>query len=342
MLRWFKYVSLFLVLFLTILYFSGVKVEFEDTNPVIEPLEIEISQLEDYISSIEEEVGDLKPGNEAKIIWADSLVKQPTEYSIVYLHGFSASHEEGSPLHIDFAQKFGANLLLTRLEDHGRLDSNSFKNLTPANYLESAKEAISMGSLLGEKVILMSCSTGSTLSTYLCAYNPWIHAQIMFSPNFDLYNETTDLLTKRWGKRLAKMSFNGNHNRIPYDDEPKKYWNGIYHINGILCIQYMLEKWMTDDIFAKINQPTFIAAYFKNDHEKDQVISVKRIREYFNIINTQGDQKEYIELKNAQSHVIASQIFSKEWESLRDSVFHFATSVLEMEPVRELKLAPGN
>ena len=340
MLRWFKFGSLFLLLIVVILYFSGEKVDFEDVSPVIEEVNIEISQLDTYISNFEADIIDLKPGNEAKIIWADTLTKQPTEYSIVYLHGFSASHEEGAPLHTEFANKFGANLLLTRLEDHGRLDSNSFINLTPANYLESAKKAISIGRILGEKVILMSCSTGSTLSAYLCAFNPWIHAQIMFSPNFDLYDPSTNLLTKRWGNTLARMSFGGSYNRIPYDDEAKKYWNWIYHINGILCVQYMIEEWMTEDTFLKIEQPTFMAAYYKNDDEQDKVISIERIRELTNVIATPDSKKKYLELSEAQSHVIASKIFSKEWKSLSDSVDHFATSVLGMEPVEKVILVP--
>ena len=41
----------------------------------------------------------------------DSL-KEKTEYAVVYLHGFSASQEEGDPVHYDFAKKFGCNLFL--------------------------------------------------------------------------------------------------------------------------------------------------------------------------------------------------------------------------------------
>ena len=50
----------------------------------------EPAQLETYISGVESR-HRLKPNNEARIIWADSG-KAKTEYSIVYLHGFSASH----------------------------------------------------------------------------------------------------------------------------------------------------------------------------------------------------------------------------------------------------------
>src|SRR5687768_3509182 len=56
----------------------------------------------------------VKPGNESEIVWYDSS-KSKTEYSILYLHGFSASKMEGDPVHRQFARKFGCNLYLPRL-----------------------------------------------------------------------------------------------------------------------------------------------------------------------------------------------------------------------------------
>ena len=61
----------------------------------------------------------LKPGNEARIIWANDSAKQKTEYAIVYLHGFSASQAEGDPIHRNIAKEFGCNLYLSRLAEHG-------------------------------------------------------------------------------------------------------------------------------------------------------------------------------------------------------------------------------
>src|SRR5687767_3811109 len=75
-------------------------------------------ELEGYISSIES-VHKLKPDNEARIIWADNTKKEKTPFSIVYLHGFSASQGEGEPVHRDIAKHFGYNLYLPRLAEHG-------------------------------------------------------------------------------------------------------------------------------------------------------------------------------------------------------------------------------
>src|SRR5512139_551474 len=44
----------------------------------------------------------LKPDNNARIIWNNDSLKQRTKYAVVYLHGFTASQEEGDPTHIEF------------------------------------------------------------------------------------------------------------------------------------------------------------------------------------------------------------------------------------------------
>ena len=74
--------------------------------------------LEQYVQK-EEAAHKLKPDNEARILWANDSLKNKTEYSLVYLHGFTASQGEGDPVHRDMAKKFGCNLYLSRLAEHG-------------------------------------------------------------------------------------------------------------------------------------------------------------------------------------------------------------------------------
>src|SRR4029079_9808675 len=117
------------------------------------------AQLEKYVSD-HEAMHKLKPENEARIIWFNDSLKQKTEYAVVYLHGFSASQEEGDPVHYDFAQKFGCNLYLSRLDAHGIDTTEPLGNFTAEGVWNSAKQAFAIGKQLGKKVILMSTSTG--------------------------------------------------------------------------------------------------------------------------------------------------------------------------------------
>src|SRR5438128_1637971 len=97
--------------------------------------------LEAYIKSNEAK-HRLKPDNEARIVWADETMKQKTAYSIVYLHGFSASQGEGEPVHRNIAKDFGCNLYLSRLAEHGIDTTDPMQNLTATKYWESAKQAL--------------------------------------------------------------------------------------------------------------------------------------------------------------------------------------------------------
>ena len=65
--------------------------ELPEVNPNLLELERDIQQSEAKF--------DLKPDNQARIVWADSSKKQKTKYSIVYIHGFGASWAEGDPVH---------------------------------------------------------------------------------------------------------------------------------------------------------------------------------------------------------------------------------------------------
>src|SRR6478752_4166595 len=65
--------------------------------------------LVSYVAN-EEAAHKLKKDNEARIIWFNDTLKEVTPYSIVYLHGFSASQEEGDPVHRSIAKQYGCNL----------------------------------------------------------------------------------------------------------------------------------------------------------------------------------------------------------------------------------------
>ena len=126
-------------------------------------LELSIENIETYIDQKERKVKGLKPDNESEIIWADQAGVK-TKYSIVYLHGWSASKLEGAPVHYRLAETFGANLYLPRLYAHGIEKQVPFEEMTADKLIQSAKEAIAYGQLLGEELILVSTLTGGSLA----------------------------------------------------------------------------------------------------------------------------------------------------------------------------------
>ena len=150
-----------IVLVLIIVYFSGPHPSTPNYTQDLPTLPTEASALEQYISN-KESTHKLKPDNQARILWLNDSLKLKTEYAVVYLHGFSASQEEGDPVHYNFALKFGCNLFLSRLDAHGIDTTEPLGNFTAEKLWNSAKEAYAIGRQLGKKIILMSTSTGYT------------------------------------------------------------------------------------------------------------------------------------------------------------------------------------
>jgi esterase/lipase len=266
----------------------------------------------DSLVAVGEKAHKIKPNNEAKIIWADSA-HQPTEYAIVYLHGFSASQMEGAPVHENIAKQFHCNLYLARLAEHGIDTTEDLVNLTAENYWESAKQAYAIGKKLGKNVILMSTSTGGTLSLQLAAAYPEIAGLIMYSPNIAINNPAAPMLNNPWGLQIARLVKGGNYANVQYkNSDYPKYWNTHYRLESTVELQNLVEATMTKAQFAKVNQPCLTLYYYKDEAHQDNVVKVSAIKEMFAAIHTPDSLKKAVAIPNAESHVLGSPIVSKD------------------------------
>ena len=311
------------------LFALGPKASFPAFQSAVDPLELELEELDHYIAEKELQAANLKPDNHSRIIWADSI--RQTEYSVVYLHGFSASGMEADPIHFDFARRFGCNLYLPRLAGHGIADDDAFKDLTPQDLLDSAREALAIGRLIGQKVIVMSTSTGGTLSIYLAAHNPHaVHAQILFSPNIELYSRAADILTYPWGLQIGRLVEGERRHLGDVKDEARNYWTTTYRLEGVVTLKYLMEQTMTPAVFKAIEHPVFLGYYYKNEKEQDHIVSIEAMQGFFDSIRTAREKKVRKAFPNAGHHVIASRFRSRAVEEVRSEVFRFAENVLGM------------
>ena len=155
----------FPIILLIGIYFIGPEPDQPTWDPTMPTVPQEAAQLEKYVAAHEAQ-HTIKPDNEARMIWAYST-KKKTEYSVIYIHGFSASQGEGDPVHKQFAKTFGCNLYLARMADHGIDTTEQLLYFTPDRWWKSAKEALAIGTALGDKVIVMRTSTGASFSLIL-------------------------------------------------------------------------------------------------------------------------------------------------------------------------------
>jgi len=132
---------LIIVILLVVIYLLGPRVETPQLNTNLPKVTTDLVALDNEIKSEEKTNTKIKKDNQSTIVWYDSIPKK-TDYSFVYLHGWSASHEEGAPLHKLLAKRYGANLYLPRIAGHGLKEKEPMLNLTATDYLNSAKKGV--------------------------------------------------------------------------------------------------------------------------------------------------------------------------------------------------------
>ena len=270
----------------------------------------EISQIENpekYISSKESLIHDMRPGNSKKIVWAGKKGEK-TEYSLVYIHGFTAARNETAPLTDIISDKTGSNIFYTRLKGHGRYELRSQENVKISDWLYDAEEALAIGKKLGEKVIIISCSTGTALAAWLSQNHPDdINAHVMISPNFEPADRRIFILLHKWGPFLAKLiegEIIGEKENI-ISPEHANNWSYIYRTEMIFPMAALLNYTNTAD-FSGFRTPVIM---FYN--REDKIVNQKKTMEVFNTWGSEN--KEIFEVRNPgdkNRHVIAGDIFS--------------------------------
>ena len=320
---------------LTVVYFLGPTPKKPVYDTTIPAVPTELNALEEHVKEIESKV-KVKLDNEARIVWANDSVKQKTEYAVLYLHGFSASQEEGDPVHENFAKQFGCNLYLARLAEHGLESGEPMKEMTADKLWNSAVEAYAIAKQLGEKVIVMSTSTGGTLSLMLCATYPEIHSQILLSPNVRIFDPNSRLLNDPWGLQIAKLVKGSDHITTANQTEIyKKYWYSSYPFNSLPELEELVETGMTKENFMKVKQPSLLLYYYKNEKEQDNVVSVAAMKEMFNQLGTPSNMKRETAIPNAGNHVIGGAILSKDIPSIEKEAVNFALDILKLNPLNK-------
>jgi len=293
------------LLFLAILgYFLGPKVSYEQVDNTPMQLDLPLDQLK-------------------------------TEYAVVYLHGFEASWAESDPIVTNFAQRYGCNLLQARISQQARQNIDALLDETPKGMMDSAKEAIAIGKLLGEKLIVISCSTGATYSTYLAANDPEIYAQIMTSPNFDLNDQNSKLLTKPWGKQILRAIIGDDYREFAPPPGAEAYWNHRYRIDGVIALRALLDQTMTPEIWRKNKTPIFLAYYYKNENDKDDIISIEAVKQFTKEVGTPADKLKVLATPEGHGHVFTSKWMNDKWQATQDEIYAYVEEVLDMSPVAE-------
>jgi esterase/lipase len=326
-----------LVAVLAAVYFLGPKPAAPNYNNNLIQVPSDAASLEAYVASNEAK-HKVKPDNEARIVWANDSTKAKTPYVIVYLHGFSASQEEGNPVHRNIAKQFGCNMYLARLSEHGIDTTDALINMTATSLWESAKEAYAIGKQLGDKVILMGTSTGGTVALELASNFEDVAGLVLYSPNIAINNPSAFLTNNPWGLHIARMVMGGKENVLKNrTDTYKKYWNHHYRLESIVELQELLETTMIPSHFNKIKCPLLTLYYFKDEKNQDPVVKVSAMKEMFTAVATPTNLKRMIPIPEAGNHVLASPIQSNDIVTVEKETALFLEQIMQLKKIMYAK-----
>lgn len=286
---------------LWVLYRIGPVMDTEPTDNKLPLVMYDINSVESFVKTKEAQY-NIRKDNEARILWGDSA-NVKTEYVLLYLHGFSASWYEGYPVNVDFAKHFACNAYFARLAEHGLESDAPLLNMTPKRLYDSAKEALLIANTLGDKVIIMSTSTGGTLSLMLAKDFPdLVDGLIMYSPNIEIKQGSAKLLPEPWGLQLGK-AVEGEMRQLEGSPLEDQYWYLNYRIEATVYLQQLLNESMNKETFNQVNCPVFVGYYYKDKDNQDGTVRVSAILEMYDELATQ--KKKKVAFADADSHTIA-------------------------------------
>lgn len=225
-----------------------------------------------YFESVESAYADITPGVEKRVIWQDGFKEQRTPYAVLYVHGFSATSEEIRPIPDRIADALGANLVYTRLAGHGR-GSQPMAEATVADWMADMAEALAAARAVGERVIVISTSTGGTLSAAAMlddTMGAQVAALIFVSPNFGINGTGAGALTwpgiRWWGPLLLGQTRSWE----PANAAQATYWTSTYPSVAVMPMAALVKAVMAQDFSAMRAPALFWYA------EADQVVRPDR------------------------------------------------------------------
>ena len=242
---------------------------------------INLSNIEKQIKFDEETVPNLRPNIEKKIIWAGKYSKK-TPLSIVFIHGFSATRVELSPVIEQVAKVLNANVFFTRLRGHGQ-DGDALSNATFDDWISDTNEAIGIGEVIGGEVILIGSSTGCSLIHSLLEVHKKVKSVIYVSPNFGPSSYKGHFLRLPGAKWFIPLILGSEHSFVPKNSEHERCWTTRYPTKALFPVK--------DSVIAaslanhsKIKQPIL---FWFSDYDK--VVSPEATRR---IISKMGNNVE--------------------------------------------------
>lgn len=296
-------ILLSILIVLALAFLLGPRVP-ADTRLTFDPASVGADPVA-YLAASEAKTANIRPGQQKQIVWA-SPARGKTPLAIVYVHGFSASSGEVRPLPDKVAGALGANLFFTRLTGHGQNGAAMADGSVNA-WINDYAEAISIGRMIGDKVVVIATSTGASLAVAEAADHQRsadIAALILISPNFGIQAGGSFLLTMPWGKQLAGLIVGPERSFPARNEKQAALWTTSYPTVALLPMAKLVDLAYK----TRVESIQIPSLFVFSDHDK-----VVRPDLTHEIVSRWGGPHEMVVVEktdDTDSHVIAGDSLS--------------------------------
>lgn len=265
------------------------------------------ADVDGYLRDAEAVYPQLTDGVEKQVVWAGEVGAR-TRDVVVYLHGFSATSMELRPVPDRVAADLDANLYFARLPGHG-LPGVAMGAARADDWVMALAETMAIARRLGDRVIVMTTSTGGTLAAVGLDFPDimrGVEGIIFVSPNFGVYNKLSFLGRLPFGRVWFSWLAGNERSWEPLNDQQAKFWTTKYPPHSIIPMMSLITHTEKMD-FSKTDIPALF--YFSDE---DRVVNAQITRQVaaqwggdVDIVNpTLVDQID------PSNHVIAGDIVS--------------------------------
>ena len=288
------------------------------------PVPNALGELAPWLAARESLLEDIKPNNDKKVMWASEPATR-TDWAVVYVHGFSASRLEMAPVAERVAEQLKANVFYTRLKGHGRSNPLAMASATPQDWMADVLEAARIGRLLGERVLMISASTGGTLATWLgtTEHRDLVAAHAMISPNFGPKDPRAEIINMPWGTHLASLIQGPTRSWQPKSEAEANAWTSQYPTAALFPMMDLVRQVRESDLQA-FHTPALVVY-----SPRDQTVEPRQILEAFDRLGSTRKQLVAFTQSSAEGqHVLAGAITAPESvEPMVQQIVAWVTSI---------------
>lgn len=226
------------------------------------------------LATREAAVPDLVPGTEARIVWAGE-VGEATRWSVLYLHGFSASSEEIRPVPDRVARALGANLVFNRLPGHGR-SAAAMGEATATDWIDDTDLMLDVARAAGDRVLVIATSTGGTLAALAATEDDMaadVAGIVFVSPNFALASPAGRILEWPLAGLWTRALLGAERGFEPLNEDHATYWTERYPTVALVRMAAVMRETRARDLGRADVPALFVFS------DSDRVVSAAATRE---------------------------------------------------------------